>query len=382
MLATVLSAVLLIFGLFAFDRLTVREYPDIDRPVISIGTTYRGASAPIIETQVTQVVEDAVAGISGIDTITSTSREESSSVSIEFESTRDIEGAANDVRDRIARAVGRLPDEAEQPRVAKSESDARPMIWIAVTSENMDGLALTDYSERFLVDRLSAVPGVARVMVGGGRRTAMRIWLDPAALAARRLTVQDIEAALRSQNIELPSGRIESVSREVAVRTESALRSAEEFRALIVKEDSGRLVRLGEVAEVVVGAENERSEFRVNGQTAVGIGVVKQSTANTLDVADGVAEEVAALRDSVPPGFTLDVSYDRSIFIRQSIEEVFVALGIALALVVGVIFVFLRSVPATMIPAVAIPISVIASFTVLAALGFSINVLTLLVDRI
>ena len=251
-LATVLSAVLLIFGLFAFDRLTVREYPDIDRPVISIGTTYRGASAPIIETQVTQVVEDAVAGISGIDTITSTSREESSSVSIEFESTRDIEGAANDVRDRIARAVGRLPDESEQPRVAKSESDARPMIWIAVTSENMDGLALTDYSERFLVDRLSAVPGVARVMVGGGRRTAMRIWLDPAALAARRLTVQDIEAALRSQNIELPSGRIESVSREVAVRTESALRSAEEFRALIVKEDSGRVVRLGEVAEVVV----------------------------------------------------------------------------------------------------------------------------------
>ena len=186
-LATVLSAVLMIFGLFAFERLTVREYPDIDRPVISIGTTYRGASAPIIETQVTQVVEDAIAGIAGIDTITSASREESSSVNIEFESARDIEGAANDVRDRIARAVGRLPDEAEQPRVAKSDSDARPMIWIAVTSENMNGLALTDYSERFLVDRFSAVPGVARVMVGGGRRTAMRIWLDPEAMAARRL---------------------------------------------------------------------------------------------------------------------------------------------------------------------------------------------------
>ena len=377
-LATVLSAVLLIFGLFAFDRLTVREYPDIDRPVISIGTTYRGASAPIIETQVTQVVEDAVAGISGIETISSTSREESSSVNIEFEAARDIEAAANDVRDRVARAVGRLPDEAERPRVAKSDSDARPMIWIAVSSENMDGLALTDYSERFLVDRLSAVPGVARVMVGGGRRAAMRVWVDPEALAARRLTVQDVEAALRRQNIEVPSGRIESVSREVAVRTETALQSAEEFRALIVKEVSGHLVRLGEVAEVVVGAENERSEFRVNGRTAVGIGVVKQSTANTLDVADGVAAEVVALRGSVPPGFTIDVSYDRSVFIRQSIEEVFVALGIALALVVGVIFVFLRSVPATLVPAVAIPISIVASFTVLAALGFSINVLTLL----
>ncbi len=377
-LATVFSAVLMIFGLFAFERLTVREYPDIDRPVISIGTTYRGASAPIIETQVTQVVEDAIAGIAGIDTITSTSREESSSVNIEFESSRDIEGAANDVRDRIARAVGRLPEEAEQPRVAKSDSDARPMIWIAVASENMNGLALTDYSERFLVDRLSAVPGVARVMVGGGRRTAMRIWLDPEALAARRLTVQDVEAALRRQNVELPSGRIESVSREVAVRTESALRSAEEFRALIVKQDAGHLIRLGEVAEVALGAEDERSEFRVNGRTAVGIGVVKQSTANTLDVADGVTAEVAALRESVPLGVTLDVSYDRSVFIRQSIEEVFVALGIALVLVVGVIFVFLRSVAATAIPAVAIPISVIASFTVLAALGFSINVLTLL----
>ena len=377
-LATVLSAGLLIFGLFAFDRLTVREYPDIDRPVISIGTTYRGASAPIIETQVTQVIEDAIAGITGIDAITSTSREGSSSVNIEFEPARDIEGAANDVRDRIARAVGRLPDEAERPRVAKSDSDARPMIWMAVTSENMGGLALTDYAERFLVDRFSAVPGVARVMVGGGRRTAMRIWLDPAALAARRLTVQDVEAALRRQNVELPSGRVESVSREVAVRTELALATAEEFRALIVKEDAGRLIRLGEVAEVAVGAEDERSEFRVNGRTAVGIGVVKQSTANTLDVADGVATEVAALRDSLPPGATLDISFDRSVFIRQSIEEVFVALAISLALVVGVIFVFLRSAAATAIPAVAIPVSVIASFTVMAALGFSINVLTLL----
>ena len=377
-LATVLSAVLLIFGLFAFDRLTVREYPDIDRPVISISTTYRGASAPIIETQVTQVVEDAIAGIAGIDTITSTSREESSSVNIEFESTRDIEGAANDVRDRIARAVGRLPEEAERPRVAKANSDARPMIWIAVTGETMDGLALTDFTERILVDRLSAVPGVTRVMIGGGRRTAMRIWLDPAALAARRLTVADVEAALRRQNLELPSGRIESVNREVAVRTESALRTVEEFRALIVKRDAGHLVRLGEVAEVAVGAEDERSEFRVNGRTAVGLGVVKQSTANTLEVADGVAREVAALRDSLPPGVTLDISFDRSVFIRQSIKEVFIAIGIALALVVAVIFVFLRSAPATLIPAVAIPISIIASFTVLAALGFSINVLTLL----
>ena len=377
-LATVLSAVLLIFGLFAFDQLTVREYPDIDKPVVSVNTTYRGASSQIIETQVTQIIEEAIAGIEGIDTITSNSREESSSVSIEFKINRDIDGAANDVRDRVARAIGRLPEEAEIPRVAKTDSDARAIIWVAMTSDRLSQLELTDYAERFLVDPLSTVSGVARVRVGAGRRYAMRIWLDAAAMAARELTAQDVETALRRQNVELPSGRIESIRREVSVRTESALKTPEEFRDVVVKQGNDYLVRLGEIARVELGPEDVRSELRANGQNAVGLGIVKQSKANTLDVANGIADEVERLRPTLPEGMALDVSYDQSIFIRQSIQEVFVAIGIALTLVLAVIFVFLRSFRATLIPVMAIPVSVIASFMVLAALGYSINVLTLL----
>jgi multidrug efflux pump len=279
-LATVISAVLILFGLFSYQQLTVREYPDIDPPVVSVNTTYRGASAQIIETQVTQIVEDAVAGIEGIKTIESTSREESSSVSITFHLSRDIDSAANDVRDRVARIVGRLPEEADVPRVAKTEADARPIMWVAMTSDRMDGLELTDYAERFLVDRLSIVAGVASIRIGAQRRYAMRVWLDKRAMAARELTVQDIEDALRRQNVELPSGRIESLQREFGVRTESALKTPAEFRKIVVGEGEGYLVRLGEVARIELGAEDDRSELRANGRNAIGLGIVKQSKAN------------------------------------------------------------------------------------------------------
>jgi multidrug efflux pump len=356
----------------------VREYPDIDPPVVSVNTTYRGASAQIIETQVTQIVEDAVAGIEGIKTIESTSREESSSVSITFHLSRDIDSAANDVRDRVARIVGRLPEETDVPRVAKTEADARPIMWVAMTSDRMDGLELTDYAERFLVDRLSIVAGVASIRIGAQRRYAMRIWLDKRAMAARELTVQDIEEALRRQNVELPSGRIESLQREFGVRTESALKTPAEFRKIVVREGEGYLVRLGEVARIELGAEDDRSELRANGRNAIGLGIVKQSKANTLDVANGIREVVDLLRPTLPEGMSLDVSYDQSLFISQSIHEVFVALSIAFSLVVGVIFVFLRSLRATLIPVMAIPVSIIAAITVLAALDYSVNVLTLL----
>ncbi|MCZ6522828.1 MAG: efflux RND transporter permease subunit, partial [Alphaproteobacteria bacterium] len=377
-LATVVTLVMIIFGLFAYRSLTVREYPDIDPPVVSVNTTYRGASAQIIETQVTQIIEDAIAGIEGIKTIESTSREESSSVSITFLLSREIDAAANDVRDRVARVVGRLPEEADVPRVAKTEADARPIMWVAMTSDRADSLELTDYAERFLVDRLSIVPGVASIRIGAKRRYAMRIWLNKYELAARDLTVQDIEAALERQNVELPSGRIESRQREFAVRTESGLKTPEEFRKIVVKDDAGYLVRLGEVARVEVGAEDDRSELRANGRNAVGLGVVKQSKANTLDVANGIREVVEILRPTLPEGVGLDVSYDQSLFISQSIKEVFIALSIAFSLVLAVIFFFLRSFRATIIPVVAIPVSVIATFTVLAALDYSVNVLTLL----
>ncbi len=376
--ATVVNLALMIGGAFAFDRLTVREVPDIDRPVISVTTTYRGASAEIIESQVTQIVEDAVAGIEGINIITSTSREESSAVSIEFGIDRDIDAAASDVRARVSRAVRNLPSEADPPRIAKSDADAQAIMWLTLTSDRLDHLELTDYADRFLTDRFSIVPGVASVRIGGQRRYAMRLWLDKRAMAARGIAVQDVEEALRRQNVELPSGRIESVQRELAVRTDSDLRTEEQFRDIVVREGGGYFVRLGEIARVEFGAEDDRSELRIDGVPAVGLGIVKQSNANTLDVAKGVADEAERLRDGLPDGVDLEVAYDRSRFIGRAIEEVAIAIAIALFMVVAVNFVFLRSVRATLIPAVAIPVSVIASFMVLAALGFSINILTLL----
>ena len=376
--ATVVNLVLMIGGVFAFDRLTVREVPDIDRPVISITTTYRAASANIIESKVTQIIEDAVAGIEGINIITSTSREESSAVSIEFNIDRDIDAAANDVRDRVSRAVRNLPDEADPPRIAKSDSDARSIMWLTLTSESLNHLELTDYADRFLTDRLSIVQGVASVRIGGQRRYAMRVWLNNHAMAARRITVQDIEDALRRQNVELPSGRIESQQREIAVRTEANLNTEEQFRNVVVREHDGYFVRLGEIARVEFAAEDDRSELRISGTPAVGLGIIKQSKANTLDVANGISKEVDRLQDGLPEGVKLEVAYDQSRFISRAIEEVFIAIGIALFMVIAVNFIFLRSMRATIIPAVAIPVSIIASFIVLAALGFSINILTLL----
>ena len=376
--ATVVNLVLIIGGVFAFDQLTVREVPDIDRPVISITTTYRGASANIIESQVTQIIEDAVAGIEGINIISSTSREESSAVSIEFNIDRDIDAAANDVRDRIGRAVRNLPNEADPPRIAKSDSDARSIMWLTLTSKRLNHLELTDYADRFLTDRLSIVPGVASVRIGGQRRYAMRLWLDKRAMAARSITVQDIEEALLRQNVELPSGRIESRQREIAVRTESNLSTEEQFRDVVVSEDDGYLIRLGEIARVEFGAEDDRSELRISGTPAVGLGIIKQSKANTLDVANGISKEVDQLQGGLPEGVNLEVAYDQSRFISRAIEEVFIAIGIALFMVIAVNFIFLRSMRATIIPAVAIPVSIIASFMVLATLGFSINILTLL----
>jgi len=377
-LATVFSLILVIFGFFAYKTLTVREYPDIDPPILSVSTDYEGASAQIIETQVTQIIEDAVAGIEGIKSVTSSSSEGSSRVTIEFHLDRDIEAAANDVRDRVARYIRRLPDDADAPRIAKTDTDARPIMWLSLTSDRMGPLDLTDYAERYLVDRLSIVPGVASVRIGGDRRYAMRIWLDRRKLAARKLTAQDVEDAIRNQNVELPSGRIESKQREFSVRTEAGLRTEDEFRNIVIREIDGYLVRLGDVASVELGAENERTAVMTNGRNAVGMGIIRQSKSNTLEVANGVKDEIDKLQQGLPEGMGLDLSYDQSVFIAQSIKEVFVALAISMALVVAVIFIFLRTLRATLIPAVAIPVSIIASFSVLAVLGYSINILTLL----
>ncbi len=376
--AVVVSLLLIVGGLASVINLPVREYPSVDRPVVSVSTIYRGASNEVIESRVTEVIEGAVAGIEGIEQIRSQSQNDRSSVSIEFNVSRDPEAATSDVRDAVFRVVGRLPDGADQPVIRKVDNDASAIMWISVTSSTYDALELSDFLKRVYVDRLSTVPGVANVYLGGERRYAMRIWIDRSALAARGLTVQDVESAIKRQNVELPGGRIESAQREFTVKTDSRLSTPQDFEQVIVSNKNGYLVRLGEVAKIEVGAEDTRFEFYESGKTAIGLGIVRQSTANTLAVADGVREELENLKSSLPPGTTAEVSYDESQFISASINGVLKTLIEGLVLVILVILVFLRDWRSTIVAMVAIPVSIIAAFMVMAYFGASINVLTLL----
>jgi len=376
--ATVMSLLLVVLGIASFLRLPVRELPAIDPPIVSVTTTYRGAAAPVVETQVTEIIEGAIAGIEGVKMISSTSRDERSQVTIEFRLGRDVDAAANDVRDRVARVLNRLPETADQPVVAKQDADARAILWATLISDRHTGLELTDIARTLMVDRLSTVEGVANVIISGERRKAMRIWLDRRAMAARGLTADDIETAIRRENVELPGGRLESLAREFTVRTDTRLTTPEQFRSVIVAQRAGTQVLLGDVARIEIAPEDERGELRLMRRPGVGLGIQRQSTANTLSVAQGVKAEIERLKPALPQGVEVVYGYDESLFIAQSIYEVFHALFVAIAMVVGVIFVFLRSLRATFIPAVVIPVSLIGSFIGLALMGFSLNVLTLL----
>lgn len=378
-LAVVISMLLIVLGVMSFMRLPLREVPNIDPPIVSIEVNYRGASAAVVETRITQVLEDAVQGIAGIETVESRSRAGRADVTITFSLNREIEAAANDVRDAVARTADNLPLDADPPEVFKVEGDADVILWLNLTSERMDTLELTDYAERFVVDRLSTVDGVARVRVGGGLRYAMRVWLDREALAARGLTASDVSSALRRENIELPAGKLESVQRDFTLRITRGYQNEEDFRALVVgRSDGQRLVRLGEVARVELAAAENRTYYRGNGQPQVGLGIIKQSTANAIDVSRGVKEVAEQVADSLPEGTRLLVAVDTSEFIEAAISEVYFTLAVAMALVIGVIYLFLGSARAALIPAVTVPVCLIASFTALYALGFSINLLTLL----
>lgn len=377
--AAVISLMLVILGVMSFTRLSVREYPDIDPPVVSVEVPYRGASADVIETQVTQVIEDQVAGLPGIAKLTSSSEDEEANIRIEFTVGRDIDSAANDVRDRVSRVVDNLPPEAGVPEVQKADVSTQSVMWLVLTSDTMSQLDLTDYAERVLVDQLSVVDGVAQVRVGGQRRYAMRIWLDRNRMAAHRVTVGDIEDALRRENVQLPAGRLESSQREFSLRTLTGYATPEDFRRLAIGSGpDGYVVRLGDVAEVEIGAQNTRNAARANTVPAVSIGIEQQSRANTVAVSEGVMAAIARIRPTLPEGIRLEVNFDRAAFINASITEVFKALAIALVLVLVVIYCFLGTLRATMIPAVVVPVSIIATFSVMAALGFSINVLLLL----
>ena len=377
--ATVLSALLVIFGLLALDRLPLREYPDINRPVVSIETTYRGASANVVENKITQVIEDRIAGIEGVLKIESDSRDERLNIRIEFDVERDIDAAANDIRDRISRVLQQLPPEADPPQIAKSDSTAEAVMFLSFNSEKMTELEVTDYAERYIVDRLSTVPGVARASLNGARRAAMRVWIDRQSLAARSLTVNDIESALRRENIELPAGRIESIQREFSLRTEVGLDNESDFRNLVIgKGPEGHLVRLGEVAQVRLEAENDRSLFRTNGRAGVGIGIEAQSKANVLELVQGVRTEIDRIQADLPEGAAIVVNVDNGVAIEAALREVLIAVIFAFVSVLIVIYGFLGTLRTTIIPALTIPVSVIAGFMAVYALDYSINVLTLL----
>ncbi len=377
-LATVMSLLIILVGIISFERLTVREYPKIDSPVVSVRTIYTGASPQVIESQVTQPLEDSISGIEGVKTMKSVSREEVSQITVEFTNDRDPDLAANDVRDRVSRARGRMPDEVDEPIISKVEADAQAIMWLRLFSDQHGPLEISDYADRFVADRLKTLPGVASVIIGGERRYAMRIWLDRERLAAYALTPQDVEEALRRQNIEVPSGRIESSQREFTVLSESDLRTPAQFNQLIIREVKGYPVRLSDIGRAELGAADDRNILRVNGNPAVGLGIVKQSTANTLAVAQAVKTEVPKIAGALPPGMQIAVAFDTSIFIEKSITSVYTVMAEALVLVVLVIFLFLRSVRATLIPFVTIPVSLIGAFFLIWIMGFSINVLTLL----
>lgn len=377
--ATVVSLLLVVLGAMAFTRLTLRELPAIDPPIVSVDVVYPGASAAVVETRVTQILEDALAGIEGVDTIDSRSQNGRASVTIEFTLSRDIEAAANDVRDAVSRVQDRMPDEADPPQIAKVESDAEVILWLNMRSDRMDALALTDYADRYVVDRLSALDGVARVQMAGGQRYAMRIWLDREALAARGLAVSDVETALLRENVELPAGRIESDTRDFTLRVQRSYRAPEDFaRMTLAKGEDGYLVRLGDVATVERASEERRAYLRSNGQPNLGLGIVKTSTANSLDVARAARAEAERIQESLPPGTDIFAAFDSTLFIEAAVERVYATLIEAGVLVVVVILLFLGSLRSALIPAVTVPVCLISAFIALYAFGFTINLLTLL----
>ncbi|MBQ4799599.1 efflux RND transporter permease subunit [Pseudoalteromonas sp. MMG006] len=377
--AIVINLLLLTFGLVAFSMLPLREYPDIETPIVNISTEYTGASAEIVETKITQIIENRISGIEGIKSINSSSRNGSSNITIEFDINRDIDAASNDVRERVARALDSLPDQVRPPEVSKSNSDESPIVWFVLNSDSMDSLQLSDYAQRFIVDRLAVVDGVSNVRIGGERKYAMKIWLNRQAMAARGITSSDIEDTLRTENVELPAGEIESIDRDFTVRTARSYKDQRDFKNLVIKRgEEGYLVRLGEVADVQLEAEDDESLFRGNGRNMIGLGIVKQAKANTLTVVDNARSELEKIKRNLPEGTTIQDSYDSSVFIKESISEVYSTLAISMGLVVLVIFLFLGNIRATLIPAVTVPVALVGSFMFLLAMGYSINLLTLL----
>ncbi len=377
--ATVLSMLLVAIGALSFRDLTVREQPDTVAPTVQVQVGYPGANAEVIETRITQVLEAELSGIEGVKNIRSTSRDGQSSLTVEFYLNRNLDEAANDVRDRVSRVSRRLPEDANQVSVQKADADTQPIMWLTLASNDMGLMELTDYMQRYLLDRFATIPGVSQINLFGSGGPSMRVWIDRQALTARNLTVADIETALTRENVELPAGRLESRDLDFQIRIARNYQTADNFRNLVIAQGAdGHLVRLGEVANVEIASRETNRIFRTNGALTTGFGIIKQSTANTVEVLDAVKAEVDEVNADLPEGMELITSGDESLYIRAAIDEIYWTIGITTALVGFVIFVFLGSLRATLIPLVTIPICLVATFSVLALFGYSINLVTLL----
>ena len=377
--ASVMSLVLVIFGLVTFQEIPTDELPDVQPPVVTIQTEYRGASAEIVDTQITQKIEDFVAGTPGLETVDSFSEDESSRITLTFENELDLDDVANDVRSSVSRVVDNLPDGAGQPEIFKQSAGMRTTMWLSFNSEIMTDLELTDYADRYLTDVFSTVKGVGRVRLGGERELSLRVWLDPIALGARDITTQEVEEVLKKENVEFPAGRIESKDIDLTIKLDKAYKNLENYKQLPLKRaKDGSIITLGDVARVELGAESTRTLFKGNGKQVVGIGIYQQSDANTIAVANGIKKKIKEIKPTLPPDTTLEVSFDRSNYIKAAIYEVYKTLVIALILVTIIIYLFLGNIRALIVPLIALPVSLISTFLSIYIFGFSINLFTLM----
>ena len=376
--ATVLSLLIVLVGFVSYTRLNVREYPKIDNPVVTVETKYTGASSAVVESQVTKVLEDSLSGIEGVDVITSISRQEQSQITVNFVLSRDADSSAADVRDKVSRVRQRLPQGIDEPVIAKVEADAFPVIWLSFSADNMDVMQLSDYANRIAKPMLQTAPGASDVRVFGERKFAMRIWLDPDRLASYKLTTQDVEDALRRSNVEVPAGRIESKFREFNVTAATDLQKPAEFRQVVIKAINGMPIRIGDVARVEQGPLSERTSTRLNGRDAITLGVIRNATANPLDLSAAVRKMIPKIKENLPPGIEIEIANDNSVFIDRSIKAVYETIVEAMVLVALVIFLFLRTFRASIIPLVTIPVCLIGTFALMALFGFTVNTLTML----
>ena len=377
--ASVMSIILVIFGLVTFQEIPTDELPDVQPPVVTIQTDYKGASAEIIDTQITQKIEDFVGGTPGVETIDSFSEDESSRITLTFQTGLDLNDATNDVRSSVSRVRDNLPEGAEQPEIYKQSAGMRTTMWLSFSSDTMSDLELTDYADRYLTDAFSTVTGVGRVRLGGQRELSLRVWLDPLALAARDLTTQEVEQVLRKENVEFPAGRIESKDVDLTIKLDKAYQNLEDYKTLPLKRaKDGSVTTLDDVARVELGAESVRTLFKGNGKQVVGIGIYQQSDANTIKVADGIKKKIKEIQSTLPPGTSLEVSFDRSNYIKAAIGEVYKTLVIALILVTIIIYLFLGNIRALIVPVIALPVSLISTFLSIYIFDFSINLFTLM----